>query len=145
MRGWRDLVERYAFAAKITAGVLIGAAILGLGASSAWDRYQHTLYQGEYGPELQAEFGFDHASAWIQAGDEKVEVFTIHPFPGGYMDKIGFKDGNIIISCSITEFYKMLYTERGRPISVDLVEGGDGLPIESRKIKTIQFLVPVSF
>jgi len=140
-RDWRDTFLKYRFGIIIVIGALLGTATLGLGGYIAWELYQAYLYQAEHGPALEAEFGFTHASPLFQAGEEKVEVFTIHPVPGGYMDKIGFRDG-IITSHSSTEFYKMLYTQRGETVSVDLVEGGDGVPIESRKVKTIRFLVP---
>lgn len=141
-RDWRDTVVKYRFAIFISLGVVIGLLALTIGSFIAWSAYQGHLYQSVYGPELEAELGFTIDSPWVQAGDAKVEVSTIHPEPNGYMDKIGFRDGSIITNHSATEFYKLLYTQRGRTVSVDMVDGGDGVSIEARKVKTIRFLVP---
>lgn len=136
---WRELFSRYFFGLCVFVGVLA----LGLGILVGWGVYQAHLYQSVYGPELEKELGFTTGSPWVQAGDRKVEVSTIHPVSGGYMGKIGFQDGDIIISHSFTEFYKMLYTQRGELVSVDLVDGGDGRPIEQREIRTLRFHIPV--
>jgi hypothetical protein len=141
-RDWRDTFVKYRFGIIIASSVVLGIAVLTLGSFVAWAAYQGHLYQSVYGPELDTELGFTIDSSSIQAGDEKVDIFTIHPIPDGYMDKIGFLDGYVIASHSATEFYKMLHTQRGRTVSVDLVEGGDGVPIEARKVKTMRFLVP---
>ena len=140
--GWRDTFVKYRFAILISLSVVIGLSVLTISSFIAWTAYQGHLYQSVYGPELEAELGFTIDSPWVQAGEEKIEVSTIHPEPDGYMDKIGFRDGSIITNHSTTEFYKLLYMQRGRTVSVDVVEGGDGVPIEARKVKTIRFLVP---
>jgi hypothetical protein len=135
---WREILSRYFFALSI----LVGALVLGLGTMIGWGLYQAHLYQGVYAPEIEKDLGFTTGSPWVKAGGENVEVFVIQPVAGGYMGKIGFQDGDIITSHSITEFYKMLYTQRGELVSVDLVDGGDGRPIEERKIRTLRFHIP---
>lgn len=135
----REMLSRYFLGLSI----LVGALVVGLGSMIGWGLYQAHLYQGVYAPELEKELGFTTGSPWVKAGDEKVEVFVIQPVAGGYMGKIGFQDGDIITSHSITEFYKMLYTQRGELVSVDLVDGGDGRPIEERKARTLRFHIPV--
>lgn len=134
----RDLFARYFFGFCIVALV----AALGLGTFIGWGVYQAHLYQVTYRPEIEAELGFTTDSPWVKAGGAKVEVFTIHPVHDGYMDKIGFRDGDIITSHSLTKFYKMLYTQRERTVSVSVVDGGDGLPIKERKVRTLRFLDP---
>ncbi len=136
---WREMLSRYI----LGIGIVLGALALGLGAFVGWGLYQAHLYQGVYAPEIEKDLGFTTGSPWVKAGGENVEVFVIQPVAGGYMGKIGFQDGDIITSHSITEFYKMLYTQRGELVSVDLVDGGDGRPIEERKIRTLRFHIPV--
>lgn len=135
---WREVLSRYFFGLSI----LVGALVLGLGTMIGWGLYQAHLYQGVYAPELEKDLGFTTGSPRVKAGGENVEVFVIQPVAGGYMGKIGFQDGDIITSHSITEFYKMLYTQRGELVSVDLVDGGDGRPIEERKLRTLRFHIP---
>lgn len=136
---WREVLSRYFFGLSIA----VGALVIGLGAFVGWGVYQTHMYQSVYGLELETELGFTTDSPSVQAGDTKVEVSTIHPVSGGYMGKIGFKDGDIITSHSLTQFYKMLHTKRGELVSVDLVDGGNGRPIEERKARTLRFHIPV--
>lgn len=135
---WREILSRYI----LGIGIVVGALVLGLGTMIGWGLYQAHLYQGVHAPEIEKDLGFTTGSPWVKAGDENVEVFVIQPLAGGYMGKIGFQDGDIITSHSITEFYKMLYTQRGELVSVDLVDGGDGRLIEERKIRTLRFHIP---
>jgi len=107
-----------------------------------WISNQAEIYQGEYGPELRREFGFSTGSPYIRAGEEKIEVFTIHPEKGGFMGKAGFRDGDIVISESFTGFYKLLYNSRGSAVSVKVVKGGDGPPLDQRQTRTLTFIVP---
>ena len=127
-------------------GKIIGIGVIVIvGSLSAWVWWtvsQALLYQSEYGPELNSELGFIHGSPYVYAGGKTVEVFTIYPIKGGFLDKVGFREGDIITSESITGFYKLLYHSRGKSISVRMVNGGDGPPISKREIKSLTFTVP---
>lgn len=135
---WREFFVRY-FVVFCVVGV---AAVLGLGTFIGWGVYQDHLYQVTYRPEIESDLGFTTNFISVQAGAEKVDVLTIHPVHDGYMDKIGFRDGDIITSHTATLFYKMLYTQRERTVSVNVVDGGSGLPLKDRKVRTLQFLDP---
>ena len=135
---WREFFARYFLAFCVVAV----AAVLGLGTFIGWGLYQNHLYQVTYRPEIESELGFTTDSVSVQAGAEKVEVLAIHPVHDGYMDKIGFHDGDIITSHNSTTFYKMLYTQREETVSVSVVDGGHGLPLEKRKVRTLRFLDP---
>lgn len=136
----RELLSRYFLGLAIGIGMLVAV----LGGFLGWGIYQAHLYQSVYGPELQKELGFTTDSLRVKAGDQSVKVSVIHTVPGGYMDKIGFQDSDIITSHSFTEFYKLLYTKRGETTAIDLVDGGDGKPIEERKVKTLRFHIPIN-
>ena len=110
--------------------------------SIRWIASQAELYQRELGTQLREEFRFSHGSPYIQSGRERIEVFTIYPEPNGFMHDAGFNNGDIIISESITGFYKLLYKSKGKKVSVDVVGGGDGPPLVDRDIKTLTFRVP---
>lgn len=137
-RDWRGEWSRYAFGI----GVALSVLALGLGAVIAWGVYQAHLYQDVYGPALEAELGFTTDTPSFQVGERKIEVSVIHPVQGGYMDKIGFRDGDVITSHTLTEFYKLLYWMQGESVSVDVVDGGNGAPLEERKVRTRRFLIP---
>ena len=110
-----------------------------------WTSSQAHLYQSKYGPELRNEFGFASGSPYVRAGEKEIEVFTIHPAKGGFLDKVGFMDGDIVTSESITRFYKLLYNSRGRTISIQVVKGGDGPSIDLRETRTLKFTIPGKF
>lgn len=135
---WREFIAKYWIGICIAALV----PIVGIGAIIGWGAYQSHLYQVKYAPELETELGFTTESTLIQAGEEKTKALTIHTVHDGYMDKIGFRDGDIITSHSSTTFYKMLYTQREETVTVNVVDGGNGLPIENRKARTLRFLDP---
>ena len=107
-----------------------------------WTSSQAHLYQSEYGYEIRREFGFTHGSPYVSTGKKEIEVLTIHPVKGGYLDKVGFRDADIVTSESITGFYKLLHKSRGRTISVQVVNGGDGAPIDQRETRTLTFEIP---
>ena len=107
-----------------------------------WITSQAALYQTELGSQLREEFGFSHGSPYIQSGTDKVEVFTIYPKPNSFMHDVGFSKGDIIVSESITGFYKLLYKSKGKKVSVNTVSGGDGPPLVDREVKTLTFHIP---
>jgi len=107
-----------------------------------WTVSQAQIYQSKYGPEIRSEFGFTHGSPYVSAGRKEIEVLTIHPAKGGYMDKVGFRDGDIVTSESITGLYKLLHNSRGETVSVQVAKGGDGLPINQRETRTLTFTIP---
>lgn len=139
---WREAVNKYSSSILIVLGAVIGIVVLSVTSILAWEGYQRHLYQGVYGPEIEKELGFTIDFPRFRAGDENVEVIAIHPVPNGYMDKIGFRDGDVILSHTVTEFYKTLYTKRGETTSVDVVDGGDGLALSARKVRARKFLIP---
>lgn len=109
-----------------------------------WITSQAELYQSKYGPELRREFQFNHGSPYIDVEGERKEVFTIYPKSGSLLYKAGFRDGDIIVSESITGFYKLLYHSRGKQVSVDVVDGGDGQPVEERELRVITINIPAA-
>lgn len=125
-------------------GIILLAGIVLLLILIWWITSQAQLYQSEYGPGLRREFHFNHGSPYIVVEGERKEVFTIYPKLGGLLYEAGFRDGDIIVSESITGFYKLLYHSRGRQASVDVVDGGDGPPLEERELRVITFNIPAA-
>lgn len=136
---WRELITPYLPALAVALGVLV----LALGGLLGWGIYQSHLYRNVHGPALEAELGFKIETLSVKAGDSRIDVAVIHPVVDGYMSKMGFRDGDIITSHTLTEFYKMLYTRRGETVSTDVAEGGDGRPVEERKQRTLRYHIPV--
>jgi len=121
--------------------VLIISIVLAGWVWIVWTKTNATKYQTELGPQIRGKFGFAHGSPYIKAGDKHIEVFTIHPKTDGLLHKAGFKDGDIVVDQTITDFYKMLYHAKGKVVEIKVVDGGDGLPIAQRKTRTISFKV----
>lgn len=139
-RDWQDFIARYYVPLVIAALI----PVLGLCGYGGWSLFESYRYQKQFGPALETELGFHLESPLVQAGDKNERVNVIVPIPGGYMEKIGFLPGEIITSHSATEFYKMLHKERGRVMTVTVVNGGDGAPIEAREMRTKKFAIPVA-
>lgn len=119
--------------------IILAGLFLGWG---RWIAYQASLYQGERGPELRRELGFGVGSPYIQTGDRRTEVFTIYPVADSVMETAGFRNGDIVLSTSITRFYKLLYHSRGKSVTVEVVKGGNGVALDQRKLRVITFMVP---
>lgn len=107
-----------------------------------WTANQAKLYQTEYGQLLREELGFTHGSPYVMAGEKKIEVFTIYPKKEKLLHAYVFREGDILISESITGFYKLLFHSKGNKDSIDVVDAGDGLPIKERDMRTLTFKVP---
>ncbi len=102
-----------------------------------WVEDQARTYQTELGPEIERQFGFVHGTPYISAGENRIEVLTVHPVPGGRLARAGFMAGDIVISENISSFYKLLHESGDTAISIDVVNGGDGAPIQQRSIRTL--------
>lgn len=103
---------------------------------------QANYYQGVVGPGLERQLGFTHGSPFIFAGDETFELFTLHPRPGGALAAAGVRDSDIVLSHTITGFYRALHKHPGSTATFRVTDGDDGAPIEQRPVRTITLQVP---
>lgn len=101
-----------------------------------WVSSQARYYQVELGPSLEEKYGFNTGSPMVIAGGDPVEVLTIYPKAGGLMETAGFENGDIVLSTSLTGFYKSLSESKG-VLNIEVVSGGDGAPIGERDRRTI--------
>jgi len=115
-------------------GWLLGACIVLLSAV--------TVVVG--GPQVRenSRLAFHHGSPYIRAGGELVEVFTLYPKPESPLALAGVWAGDIVVSHTIREFYKLLHGGRGTSISITVVDGGDGPPLAERTARTVEVQVP---
>lgn len=126
---------------------LCAAALLALlfGGWVGWVMLEVFYYQGVVGFALNRELGFAHGSPYVQCGGETTEVFTIESVtPGGVFDRAGFREGDIVRGLSFTEFYKLLHRSRGREVTIEVVDGGDGPSLDRRPSWHISFTVPAA-
>lgn len=117
--------------------------VVGIGLWFGWQVREFFRYQSDLAPQIQREFEFRHGSPYVNAGGSVREVFTIHPIDGGYLYQLGFREGDIVISESVTGFYKSLhkFKENERPVSVTVVDGGDGSALDKRNKRVLTFRV----
>lgn len=104
------------------------------------------LYYSEtIGQALRAELGFDDGSPYVKINGEYREAFTVENVtPGGIFGRAGFREGDIIVhphGRSIPAFYRMLDAKRGNTVTVTVVDGGDGPPLDQRPTRQIQFRI----
>lgn len=132
------VISKFIKASALVALVLIAS----FGAFAYYTAQQARYYQSELGPGLSREFGFTHGSPYVQDGDEASEVFTLHPTDGGPLSSAGVHDGDIVLSHSITGFYRFLHEHRGSTITFTVTDGGDGISIEHRPVRSITLAIP---
>ena len=122
------------------AAALLFATGLGFGIYTAG---QARYYQRVIGSVLERDLGFRHGSPYFIFGDDSIEVFTLQPQPGGVMSAAGVRDSDIVLDHSITGFYRTLHKHRGFRMAFRVTDGGDGVPIAKRPIRTITLQIPV--
>ena len=128
--------------------IVVGAVallVLLFGGWVAWVMFEMVYYQAAVGASLNRGLGFTHGSPYVRCGGEVTEVFTIESVTaGGVFDRAGFRQGDIVRGRSITEFYKLLHRSRGREVTIEVVDGGDGPPLDQRPPRRITFTVPAN-
>ncbi|MBI3863249.1 MAG: hypothetical protein HY290_15265 [Planctomycetia bacterium] len=102
-----------------------------------------TYYQGYQAPSLERGLGFRHGKEYRQAGwlpESSLAITSI--VDGGVFQSVGFRVNDVVPDFSFTEFFRHLHIHRGQNIELDVVDGGEGPPFESRPRRTIAFSVP---
>ena len=115
---------------------LISAAIIIFLCYGWWVSDQAARYQTELGPQIRERFGFATGTPMVRAGNKSLEVLTLYPEPGGVMETAGVRQGDIVLSSSLTGLYRQLDKMDGE-VRIIVAEGGDGLPIEERPSREI--------
>ena len=107
-----------------------------------WVTKQSQYWQGEVAPKYMDLLGFTYGTPYVKAGLDKIEVFTLHPKPGGLFERQGVRDGDIVLELQINDLFKALDSNRGGQIKIRVVSGGNGLPIKERPVRNIIISVP---
>ena len=102
-----------------------------------WISDQARLYQIDRGTEIEAKYGFTISTPQVRVHDIRRQVLAVHPEDDGLLYQAGFRDGDILLSHHITAFYKALYHHSDKTLSFNVIEGGDGLPLNERELRTI--------
>jgi hypothetical protein len=125
-----------------------GAFVLGILALlfGTWVVYiivEAFYYQEHLGKLLERDLGFRHGSPYVRCSGSACEVLTLEAItPGRIFDQAGFREGDIVKGLSITGFFKLLHKNRGKVVTVCVIDGGDGPPLEERPERLITFSVP---
>lgn len=118
---------------------LVCAAFIGWG---WWIGEQTKLYQIARAPQIEAAYGFTASTPQVRVHDKRRQVFAIHPDEKGLLYAAGFRDHDIILSHQMTAFYKALYHQADKTLSFKIIDGGDGLPLNQRELRTITLTPP---
>lgn len=104
------------------------------------------LYEGrlERNRRLEKALGFIQGSPYLKLGNKFLEVTTIEKLdPEGTLSAAGASEGDIPIEPYGAEaFFRLLREKRGETVTVTVVPGGDGKPLDSREKKSLSFRVP---
>lgn len=103
-------------------------------------------WQVHIGGPLERDLGFRYGRARIlENGSLSHRMLTIEEaYANGVMHKAGFRRGDIVLNLSGNARYQLLHRNRGGEVTMQVVDGGDGSPVEERPIRTITFHVPVA-
>jgi hypothetical protein len=131
MRRWLIRVGAVAF-------VLFGTGVVYVvGAAFYWQMF--------IGMPLEQDLGFQHGSPYVQEGGSSgyTEVLAIEAVvPGGVFDRAGFRNGDVVRGMSSNELFQSLHRGRGQQVTIRVVDGGDGPPLDQRPERVIAFEVP---
>ena len=132
----------YVFMKRLMLGFLVCVLLLiALGVS--W--FGQEMYaQITLGSTVQSRYGFTIGSPFVQAGPSRIEVMTIASVvPGGLFSKAGFKAEDIVVEPgTIGQLYRLLNSPSGTQVTVGVVEGGNGAPIEQRVRRDVRLIAP---
>ena len=99
------------------------------------------------GASLERELGFQHGTPYIQESGSSwlQEVLTVQVVvPGGAFDRAGFKSGDVVRGLTTNELFQVLHRGRGQRVTIRVVDGGNGLPLDQRSERAITFVVPAA-
>jgi hypothetical protein len=102
-------------------------------------------WQITVGRPIEREFGFRIGTPIIQEEGKSwpSEVVSVDSLRwDGILVRAGFREGDIIRGLSVSEVYKVLHRGRGKQVTLEAVDGGDGLPINQRKVRAIAINIP---
>jgi hypothetical protein len=131
-------MRKWLIRAAIALAVLIPAWIVYV-ASAAW------YWQVTVGKPLERELGFQHGTPYVQEAGSSWprEVLTVESIEnGGVFDRAGFRVGDVVRELSSTDLFRLLHRSRGQQVTIRVVDGGDGPPLEQRPERVITFVVP---
>lgn len=96
--------------------------------------------------DVRSELQFSHGSPYITVDDKPhdVEVLILRPKPGGPLALAGVRDGDIVLGYHATaKLYQDFHENRGSVFTFQVTDGGDGIAIDKRPVRTIRIAVPV--
>ncbi|MBL1433843.1 MAG: hypothetical protein COB94_010475 [Gammaproteobacteria bacterium] len=102
-----------------------------------WIGDQTRLYQTELAPQIEAIYGFKVSTPQVRVHNKRRQVLAVHPDKNGLLYTAGFRDDDIILSHQMTAFYKALHHQDDKALTFNIIDGGDGLPLNQRELRKI--------
>lgn len=126
------------------ARMVIGFFVLS-GAAVAYVAVSAHYWQVLVGGPLERELGFELGTPYIveDGSSSLVEVMAFESVaPGGFFGEVGFKAGDIVRHLKLNDFFRTLHRGRGESVTIRIVDGGNGPPLDRRPERTLTFVVP---
>jgi len=92
---------------------------------------------------IENDLGFRHDSPYISCHGQLIEVVSIHPTPGGLIEKAGVIEGDILVERGLVKFYQRLEKSRGHVQRFEVVQGGSQGCLDERQKRVITVNVPM--
>lgn len=100
------------------------------------------VLQQEIYAKFEDKFGFTTRSVKTQMGNQLIDSFSVAPEAGSLLYDAGFRDGDIILSHTKQQFFRLLYKKKGRTETIEIVREIVGSSNQDIQVKTIYFQIP---
>ncbi len=102
-----------------------------------------TYYQSYQGRSLERGLGFKHGKLYERVGWLWHSALAIRSVTdGGILSQAGFQTDDVVSGWSFTGFFRHLHRNRGRIVELEVIDGGEGPPFQTRPRRTLRFAVP---
>jgi hypothetical protein len=96
---------------------------------------------------IERELGFKIGTPMLRADGSYVEVIAAYEIqPGGIASRAGIREWEVIIhptgKRSTSSMFRWLDNNRGYPVSLTVLPGGDGPALTTRPRRTVTFVLP---
>ena len=98
--------------------------------------------QQEIYAKLEDKFDFTTRPVKTQIDNQSIESFSVVPEAGSLLYDAGFRDGDIILSHTKQNFFRLLYEKKGRTEAIEIARENIGSSSQDIQIKTIFFRIP---
>ncbi len=95
--------------------------------------------------DIETRYGGYISGQYVKINGNHPEVLTFGPLvQGGALERAGVLNGDVVVApvADTTDLLIYLDVYQGKVLHIDVVDGGDGLPLRQRPIRQITLVAP---